>query len=374
MKVTAFDVEGKIDYDKLVLQFGVQYLTKDLIKRIPGNNLHLFLKRNLFFTHRDFDKFLNSYEKGENVFIYTGLGPSGDMHIGHLISFQFTKYLQDVFNCNVYIQLPDDEKQYVKSLSQEETDKFSYENSLDIISLGFNPNKTFIFKNTDYIKNMYKLNIQVASKINLNVMCKIFGFDETNNIGHIYYPTLQIVPTFFEEGYCLIPCGIDQDPYFRLQREIARKLGKNKCCNIHNKFLMGLNGPNGKMSSSKEETAIYLKDTPKQVKKKINKYAFSGGQPTIEEHQKYGGNTEIDVSYQYLYYLFEENDEKINQIKKDYENGKILSGEMKKLLIEKINLFLENHNKKKEKMIKNNLLEKFTKTGDLAKKMNERYY
>ncbi len=46
----------------------------------------------------------------------------------------------------------------------------------------------------------------------------------------------------------------------------------------------------------------------------INKYAFSGGRDTIEEHRNLGGNTEIDVSYQYLTFFLED-DEKLAHIK-----------------------------------------------------------
>ncbi len=47
----------------------------------------------------------------------------------------------------------------------------------------------------------------------------------------------------------------------------------------------------------------------------INKYAFSGGRDTKEEHEKFGGNTELDVSYQYLTFFLED-DEKLAHIKK----------------------------------------------------------
>ena len=50
------------------------------------------------------------------------------------------------------------------------------------------------------------------------------------------------------------------------------------------------------------------------IKNKINKYAFSGGRDTKEEHEKYGGNTEVDVSYQYLTFFLED-DTKLAEIK-----------------------------------------------------------
>jgi len=100
--------------------------------------------------------------------------------------------------------------------------------------------------------------------------------------------------------------------------------------------------------SSSEGTAIYTTDTPEEVKKKINKYAFSGGQATIEEHRKKGGNPDIDVCFQYLKMFLEPDDKKLAKIEKDYKEGKMLTGELKKYTIEKINEFLKEHQKKRQ--------------------------
>lgn len=59
------------------------------------------------------------------------------------------------------------------------------------------------------------------------------------------------------------------------------------------------------MSASVESSSIFLKDSPKQILKKINRYAFSGGQETLEEHRAKGGDPEVDVSYQYLRFFLE---------------------------------------------------------------------
>lgn len=47
----------------------------------------------------------------------------------------------------------------------------------------------------------------------------------------------------------------------------------------------------------------------------MQKYAFSGGRDTKEEHRQFGGDTEIDVSYQYLTF-FLESDQQLEQIRK----------------------------------------------------------
>jgi tryptophanyl-tRNA synthetase len=103
------------------------------------------------------------------------------------------------------------------------------------------------------------------------------------------------------------------------------------------------------MSASEESGTIYTTDSPEVVKKKINKYAFSGGQPTVEEHRKLGGNPDIDVSYQYLRIFFEPDDKKLKRIYDDYKSGKLLTGELKAILIEKVTEFLKSHQQKREK-------------------------
>ena len=48
-----------------------------------------------------------------------------------------------------------------------------------------------------------------------------------------------------------------------------------------------------------------------EAAKKIKKYAFSGGQATLDEHRKKGGNPDVDVSFQMLLYGMEPNDKKL---------------------------------------------------------------
>jgi len=114
----------------------------------------------------------------------------------------------------------------------------------------------------------------------------------------------------------------------------------------YHQFMPGLKG--GKMSSSDPYSYIALDEDPKEVAKKINKYAFSGGQPTIEEHRKKGGNPDIDVSFQMLRYGLEPDDKKLEKTYKDYKSGKLLTGELNKIVIDKLTLFLQEHQKKRK--------------------------
>lgn len=69
------------------------------------------------------------------------------------------------------------------------------------------------------------------------------------------------------------------------------------------------------MSASDPNSSIYMTDKAGQIKNKINRHGFSGGQETEEEHRRLGGDPDVDVSYQYLSFFLEDDEE----LKKIYD-------------------------------------------------------
>ena len=225
---------------------------------------------------------------------------------------------------------------------------------LDIIALGFDPKKTHFIVDTKHAGLMYKEACKVAKKITFNMVKASFGMTGQTNVGSIFYTSMQAVPAFLPSVLknkkipCLIPHAVDQDPHFRLTRDVLPKLGYYKPSSIQCVFLPPLKGVSGKMSSSEESGVIYTTDSLKEVERKVKKYAFSGGKDTIEEHRKKGGNPDVDVSFQYLRMFFEPDDKKLEKIYEDYKSGKLLTSELKEILIKKINDFLKQHQKKRK--------------------------
>ncbi|MCK4997210.1 tryptophan--tRNA ligase [Candidatus Pacearchaeota archaeon] len=355
MKVNPYDVEGEVDYDRLITEFGIKKIDEKLLKRIEkiAGEIHPYLKRGIFFAHRDLEKILDAYEKGEKFFLYTGDGPSGPIHLGHYSIWSFVKWLQDKFNVELWFQFTDDEKFLYKNMTYDEIQNWTHENMLDVIAMGFDVKKTRFLVDTKHAGLMYPEAIKVAKKITFNSIKAAFGFDGSNNIGSIFYTAMQTVPIFLpnilnnKNERCLIPLAVDQEPHFRLSRDVVEKLGHMKPSIMHAKFMSPLTGVQGKQSSSGSGKSILMTDDAKTVKKKINKHAFSGGKETTEEHRKLGGNIEVDVACQWLKY-FEHDDDKLAEIYDKYSKGELLSGEVKKLLIEKINIILEDHQKRRE--------------------------
>ncbi|KAL3533481.1 hypothetical protein ACH5RR_007002 [Cinchona calisaya] len=184
--VTPWEVSARerIDYNKLINQFGRQRLEQssiDSLQRLTKCPRHVFLRRGIFFAHSDFNAILGAYERGEQFYLYTGCGPfSNSSHLGHLLPFLFTKYLQDAFKIPLVIQLSEDEKCIWKGLSVDQSESYARENAKNIIACGLD-----------------------VSRVNLR---------------------------------CLIPWAIDQDPYFRIARDIAPRSGYNKPSLIESTF------------------------------------------------------------------------------------------------------------------------------------------
>ncbi|EJW03266.1 tryptophan-tRNA ligase [Edhazardia aedis USNM 41457] len=366
------DKTESLNYIKVIEQFGCQYITKEIVEKLKlctNIPVHHFITRNIVFAHRDFEKILDMVLKNSgNFYLYTGRGPSSQsMHVGHAIPFLFCKYLQDAFNVPLVIQITDDEKFLWKNLTYENSLFYAKENIKDIIAFGFKPENTFIFTNTGFSHRFIENNLKIGKSVSFREAAKVFGFDENFSISQIEFPAKEISPCFStsfkdikfikENSFCLIPAAIDQDPFFRLARDKANVINGRKPATVYSKFLPDLCGTDGKMSASDQNSAILLSDTKENIKKKIMKYAFSGGRDTLKEHREFGGNLEVDIPYHYLTYFLED-DEKLKKIAHEYSTGAMTSGEIKKICVDVLANFVESYQEKR-KLVTDQCVSKF---------------
>lgn len=402
--VTPWVVEGDIDYNRLIEQFGTERIDQKLIDRfekVTGKPAHPWIKRGIFFSHRGLDKLLTAYENGEPVFLYTGRGPTSDsMHVGHMIPFMFTKWLQDVFDCPLVIQMSDTEKFFFKKLEFQAVYELGFKNAEDIIACGFNPEKTFIFSNHDYVFNCREYEdfvMNMKKRYSARQVAKIFGFgeklsdyidrnekatpemkqtvkdicckmgedpflfSEDATPGFFDWPFYQSAAAFSKAfphifgnkpAHCLVAYAIDQDPYFRMARDLADMMKLPKPCSIMSTFIPPLTGSSGKMSSSVSmDTTLFLTDDEKTIRTKINKHAFSGakGNGSLEDHRRLGGNTATDISYQYLRY-FEMDDKKLTEIKEQFSSGQMSCSQIKTIMADKIVELIKTQQSEKKKI------------------------
>lgn len=96
------------------------------------------------------------------------------------------------------------------------------------------------------------------------------------------------------------------------------------------------------MNTSDPTTAIFLTDTPNDVKEKILKHAFSGGGVTKKEHQEKGANLDVDIPYHYLRFFLED-DQRLEEIRVNYGKGIMMTSEIKKEITNVLNNLLGEH-------------------------------
>ena len=167
----------------------------------------------------------------------------------------------------------------------------AFENIKDILALGFDPEKTSFFIESQYMGTMYPNVCVFQRHINMTTLKAIFGLKFQDCCGKASYPAIQAAPClsstfphFFGKKNipCLIPCGIDQDPYFRMTRDVCGKVKAPKPAGFYSKFFPSLQGFETKMSASIPNSGIFMTDTPKEIEKKIKGHAYSGGRATKE--------------------------------------------------------------------------------------------
>ncbi|MFH1311407.1 MAG: tryptophan--tRNA ligase [Nanoarchaeota archaeon] len=356
MRVTPWEVSGEIDYNRLAREFGINTLST-----LPEVfNKNVLFRRKVVFAHRDFGRILEAIKNKKPFVMMTGLMPSGKFHLGHMILVQQMIFYQKL-GAKLYIAVADLEAYNSRGKSLEELKKIAIDEYLvNYVALGLKPeNCDFYFqseRSSDTRKSnaYYRLASNFSRYLTFNEFKAVYGEISPGKMNASLLQAADMfhaqLPEFEGTIPVVVPVGVDQDPHLRIARDIGGRYKDHKFIQLsstYHLFMPGLKG--GKMSSSDENSYIAMTDSLKEVEQKIRKYAFSGGQDTVDEHRKKGGNPNVDVSFQYLKMFFEPDDTKLKKIEEDYRSGKLLTSELKEYLIKKINAFLSEHQKKRER-------------------------
>ncbi|WP_247730458.1 tryptophan--tRNA ligase [Halovivax limisalsi] len=332
------------DYAKLIDQFGADPLTDTQIDRLPD---HPAIRRRTFYAGRDVDRYLAAAAAGDPHAIVTGVGPSGSLHLGHVLPLYLAKRFQDATGATVYLPLSDDEKLFSRDLDFETIGEYTRENLRDVLAVGFDPERTRIVVDTADADVIYPIAASLAARLTPATVEAVYG--ESDNVGMGFYPAVQATHLLLPQLVggrqpTLVPIAVDQDPHVRVSRDLAdaEALPVEKPGALLSRFLPGLDGP-GKLSSSDDAPTIELTDDRATVAETIRTHAYTGGRATVAEHRERGGDPTVDIPFQYLRYLFEPDDDELARIERAYREGDLLSGELKQLAIDRIADVLEAH-------------------------------
>jgi len=287
----------------------------------------------------------------EKETILTGIRPTGNLHLGHFFgATQNWVKLQNEYN--TFIEIADVQALTDNFDNPEKVRKNVYELTIDLLSVGIDPNKSTIFIQSQIPEiaelTVYYSNLVTIARLYRNPTIKteikqkreLFGNDgESVTYGFLGYPVSQAADITCFEG-TLIPVGEDQLPLLEQCREIVRKfnniygdtLKEPKELLSKASRLKGLDG-NEKMGKSLGN-AIYLCDKEETINKKI--------MGALTDTSKIGKNDPANPEVCMVYYYHKlVNQENIETVCSECKQGARGCVACKKELVEKMNEFLK---------------------------------
>lgn len=329
------------DYQKVVSHFGLETFDPKLF---PEPNR--LMRRGIVFAGRDLKRIGEAIKAKKPYYCLTGIMPSAErIHLGTKAVIDNVKYFQD-HGAETFVLVADLESAAARGVSVEDARKRAMHFHIPAyLAMGLDIKKTkFYFQSEN--RTVTKLAFEAAQRITLNEFKGVYGSADP---GRIMSAVTQIGDMIYPQEHHgkpipgIIPVGIDQEPHVRLCRDYLHKVESQKrfmpISSIYNKFMPSLDGAI-KMSKSSPKGSISLPEDKKIVEKAI-KSAFTGGRATLEEQRRLGAVIEKDMVFELLKQFLVEDDKELEKIRKEYAGGKMLSGEIKQLAVEKMNHFLD---------------------------------
>jgi len=333
------------DYTKLIKDFGLESYRNNF----PEPNR--MMRRGIVFAGRDLEIILKCMQEKKKFYVLSGIMPTAEkIHLGTKMVVENVRYFQE-HGAKTYVLVADLEAAATRGISLEEARKRALNFHIPAyIALGMDPKKTIFYFQSEN-KGVIHLTYEFSKKVTLNEFRAIYGAADPARIlsaltqaGDILFPQLE------ECMPGIIPTGVDQDPHIRLTRDIVRRTKEKKFfmpSSIYHKFMPSLDG-SIKMSKSKPDSYIELPEDQKSVKRKILR-ALSGGRNTLEEHRRLGADIGKDMVFEFMKQHLIEDDKELEKIYDDYSSGKMTSGELKQLAIQKTASYMDDFGRKLEK-------------------------
>ena len=345
------------DHERAMSEFGIEDIS-GVVDSLEKEMLHSYLRRGIMFGHTDAQKIFQTIRKQKPFTVMTGIKPTGKYHIGSLITCKEVLYFQKLGG-KVYFCIADMESFLHNGLPIKEGHQTAIDNIADILALGLDYEKSFIYKQSEE-KNVLRLASMFSKNVTYNMMKAIYGEQKFGAYQSALIQAADILLPQLEqyEGpiQTITPVGLEQAPHARLTRDLAKKqlyreeYGFEMPSFTFHHILGALDGSE-KMSKSAGSTFILtLSETAKSLKQKIATIV-TGGCNTKKEQIEKGGQPEECRVFDLYRFFFMEYDKQLNKRFTECKTGKILCGECKQDLHQRADDFIQNHlEKKREKL------------------------
>ena len=327
-------------------------------KEVTNRDLPLFIRRGVFNAQIDFADAINRKKEMKPFYITLSITPTERLfNLRHIVMFQLAKELQEAFDCQVIIHVLD-----TKAMLRDPSIKWNAvventkETIKDIMSFGFNADKTVIIKNSEALSLDYVYLCDLQRNATLGDFNKKFIDNDQVSIALldvIFQNACFAIPKYvakiipnYKESRCLMLLRPSQKNIYDFVSSLNQcekpmviyggfvpALQSGQKMPSLAAFALGQNASKGgkAKNSMREYMSIYLKDPIKVITTKLNKSAFSGGRDTIDEQREKGANLEVDVPFYYIR-IFEKDDAIFENIKRTYGPGELEEGNDKRML------------------------------------------
>lgn len=341
------------DYSRLFDEFGIEPI-EPLLDRI--RDLSPLIRRGAIFGHRDLGRILEAADKGESYAVMSGIKPTGPLHLGSKMTVEEIIFFQKMAPTGVaFYGIADVEAFCDNGLPFSETAEIAVDNLADLLALGLDRERCYVWKQSEEIRVMDLASI-FSRGVTYSMMKAIYGerhfglyFSALIQAGDILLPQLE---DFGGPKPVLVPVGADQDPHLRLTRDLAKKFNPDfgfiLPSAVYHKLTRSLAG-DYKMSKRDPMNLLTLSDDPKLAREKIMQ-AYTGGRATIEIQRRLGGEADRCPVYELYLYHFVEDDERVRNVYQTCVEGGRLCGECKIEIADIVAEYLERHQERKEGM------------------------
>ncbi|MHA2168873.1 MAG: tryptophan--tRNA ligase [Candidatus Kariarchaeaceae archaeon] len=345
------------DYSRLMSEFGIEPLS-NVIKSIPDEQQHYFMRRGIMFGHTDLQPVINAAKEKKPFAVMTGIKPSGGYHVGSISTVAEVVYFQKLGG-KVSFCIADIESYIANGTSFDKAEEIAIDNIADLFAMGYDPNpdRSFIYSQSKE-PLVQKYGHIFASHVTLNSLKSIYG--EKLRVGYYNAALIQVADILLPQIQwgsmpTVTPIGADQAPHARLTRDIARKeifqeeFKFNLPSFTFHLMMEGIDGSD-KMAKRNPMSVFTFEEEVKDINKKIDN-ALTGGRDTAKEQREKGGNPDKCRVMDLFTFMFEEDDILLEDRKQRCRSGELLCGPCKRDLKGAIEEFRSNHLEKKSQMI-----------------------
>lgn len=203
--------------------------------------------------------------------VYCGYEVSGEIHLGHLVTILKLLDLQKA-GIKVKVLLADWHTWLNQKGNWEFVNKQMKQWQQGFKSVGL---KAEIVKGTsyqmkrEYFEDILKLALRITVNRGIRAMQQVARDAENTKISQMIYPLFQVADVKYLKTNFVV-AGTDQRKIYMLGVDEGKEIGLQDAVYLYTPIIPGLKGPGTKMSSSLKDSFISIRDSKKDIERKMN--------------------------------------------------------------------------------------------------------